>query len=152
MDFFMDSRNVVDRLLAVYKEHGKLLIAFDFDDSVFNTHNRTNASYDLVHELLRELRPYARFMCFTASWEERFPFIKQFCNDNGLPLDVGVNDDLETLGWKTRKPYFNAILDDRCGLRQTYEDLCEFLKIVSGKDINRLPKETKSNDNPSEDM
>lgn len=138
MDFFMNSKNVVDRLLSVYKQHGKILIAFDFDDSVYNTHNRPDGSYDMVHELLKELKPYAKFMCFTASWKERFPFIREFCEKNDLPLDVEVNENLVELGWESRKPYFNAILDDRCGLRQTYEDLCEFLKIVSGKDINRL--------------
>jgi hypothetical protein len=141
MDFFMDSNNVVNRLIDVYEQHGEILVAVDFDDTIYNTHGR-NAQYSMVIELLQELKPYARFMCFTASRKSRFPFIKRYWEANNLRMDVEVNENLFDMAWESRKPYFNVILDDRCGLRQTYEDLCAFLKHVSGKDINRLPKFT----------
>ena len=134
----MDSRNVVERLLSVYHEHGKILVAFDFDDTIYNTHNRQSSNYNMILELLQELKPYAKFMCFSCSETDRFPFIEQFCKNNNLRLDVGVNENLIDLEWSTRKPYYNIILDDRCGLRQTYEDLCTFLLHVSGENINRL--------------
>jgi hypothetical protein len=49
-------------------------------------------------------------------------YIHNFLVDNGIPFD-GINTDGIPLSWETRKPYFNALLDDRAGLQQVFLDL-----------------------------
>lgn len=133
----MLSETIVNRLLNIYFKHGLIIIAYDFDDTV--SPYRTTDSFEMVHELIRALKPYAKFLVFTASNESRFPYIEEYLRAHNLPYD-SINGDLVDLGWKSRKPYYNILLDDRSGLLQVYNELQEFLKIVSGKDTNKLNK------------
>jgi len=61
MDYFLDVQNAYMRLMNEFATHGKLIIAYDFDDTVFDYHNR-GGSYTNVIELLRRLKPYANFI------------------------------------------------------------------------------------------
>lgn len=40
------------RLLAEYKEHQKLVVGFDFDNTIFDTHNN-GGNYKIVIDLLK---------------------------------------------------------------------------------------------------
>lgn len=68
----MDQKRALGRLLIEYEKHGQLIVAFDFDDTVFNTHERPGWEYNQVIELLRKVQPYAHIICWSASVPERY--------------------------------------------------------------------------------
>ena len=130
-DPFVHKENVKNRLKSEFKKYGKLIIAFDFDYTVHNYREEDNYAYDIVINLLRDWRPYAHFIVFSASPEERYEYIKEYLNANNIPFDK-INEDVLERNY-TRKIYYNAFLDDRAGLGETVEILSEILcEIKSG--------------------
>lgn len=128
MDFFLSTENAYDRLMREYRTYGKLIIAYDFDDTVFDFHNR-GESYSDVIALLRRLRPFANFIVFTCCGHEKEEEILSYLSTNDIPYDT-INEDIVSFGG--RKVYYNLLLDDRAGLREVYDLLTRFLKEVEG--------------------
>lgn len=127
-DPFVNKENAKMRLRSEFKKYGKLIIAFDFDYTVHNYRQEDTYTYDTVIALLREWRPYAHFIVFTASPEERYPCIEQYLNQNSIPFDK-INEDILERNY-TRKIYYNVFLDDRAGLGETVEILSELLDEI----------------------
>jgi hydroxymethylpyrimidine pyrophosphatase-like HAD family hydrolase len=108
------------RLMDEYGKYGSLCIGFDFDGTVYDYHG-TGASYEQVRQLLRDLKQLnCKLICWTANND--LNFVEQFLITNNIPFD-GINTDGISLGWESRKPFFSALLDDRAGLKQVYDDL-----------------------------
>jgi hypothetical protein len=40
MDFYLNPENSKNRLIEEYKTHGSLVVAFDFDDTVYDFHKK----------------------------------------------------------------------------------------------------------------
>lgn len=110
------------RLINEYEKYGSLAIGFDFDNTVYDFH-KTGATYEQVRQLLRDLKEIGcTLICWTA--QKDIPFVENFLKENNIPCD-GINTDGIKLGWDSRKPFFSALLDDRAGLVQVYEELCD---------------------------
>lgn len=120
-DEFLNLENSYNRLKKEYMEHGKLIIAYDFDSTVFDYHN-TGSSYEMVRELIRKWKNHAYFIVFTSSESDRFDEIRKILDELNLPYD-GINEDAPFIPFKGRKVYYNILLDDRAGLAQTYGEL-----------------------------
>lgn len=115
------------RLIAEFYRHKTLCIGFDFDGTVHDYHG-TGATYHMVIQLLRDLKEIGcTLVCWTAYKDHAY--VMKFLEANNIPFD-GINTDGVKLPWETRKPFFNAILDDRGGLIQVYNDLVEVVKTV----------------------
>jgi hydroxymethylpyrimidine pyrophosphatase-like HAD family hydrolase len=115
-----------ERLISEYKKYGSLTIGVDFDGTLYDYHG-TGASYEQVRQLLRDLKEIGcKIICWTANND--LEFVNKFLKDNNIPFD-GINTDGIKLGWDSRKPFFSALLDDRAGLLQVYEELTEVAKI-----------------------
>ena len=100
------------RLFNNYKEHGKLIIAFDFDNTIFDYHN-TGGDFSEVISLLQKCNMYNFTMVlFTSNEGERLEFCKKFCAKHNIRIDY-VN---ESPIMPTRKPFYSLLLDDRAGL------------------------------------
>lgn len=121
IDEYLDNEKSYQRLKKEFLQHGKLIIAYDFDSTVFDYHNTGN-SYEMVRDLIRKWKDYAYFIVFTSSEENRFEEIKMNLNDLNIPFD-SINDDAPFIPFKGRKVYYNILLDDRAGLSQTYSEL-----------------------------
>lgn len=130
MDYFLDVQNAYKRLIDEFTAHGKLIIAYDFDDTVFDYHNR-GESYEDVINLLRRLRPYASFIVFTSCSKEKEAGIASYLEENDIPYD-SINEDIITQ-FGGRKVYYNLFLDDRAGLREVYDLLIRFLNEVESQ-------------------
>lgn len=128
IDPFTHKEMVKKRWKTELKKYGKLIIAFDFDYTVHNYREEDNFAYDVVMQLLRDWRPYAHFVVFTASPEERYPYIKNYLKENNIPYDK-INEDILERNY-TRKIYYNVFLDDRAGLGETVEILTEILEEI----------------------
>jgi hydroxymethylpyrimidine pyrophosphatase-like HAD family hydrolase len=119
-DEFLEKGKSLRRLVEEYTKFGSLTIGFDFDGTVYDYH-QTGATYHHVIDLLRDLKEInCKLICWTA--QKDLPFVETFLTENNIPFD-GINTNGIELGWDSRKPFFSALLDDRAGLIQVYEDL-----------------------------
>ena len=122
MNVYRKISSQVERLYSQYKKHGKIIIAYDFDDTIYG-HNKNNC-YDVI-SVLRCCKQsnIGIFICYTDSKEERYPFIKNFCKDMNIPLDK-INESFEDVNHiNCGKIYYDILLDDKAGLGQALETL-----------------------------
>lgn len=118
----------IKRLINDYEKHKNLIVAFDFDNTIYDYHNE-GGDYSEVIELLRECSQLGLTMVlFTANEDEdKLILCKSFCKDKGIRIDY-IN---ESPVMPTRKPYYNILLDDRAGLEEAYftlKTLVEYIK------------------------
>jgi hydroxymethylpyrimidine pyrophosphatase-like HAD family hydrolase len=125
MDEYLVEGASLKRLMDEYGKYGSLCVGFDFDGTVYDYH-KTGAKYDQVIELLRDLKQLnCKLICWTA--QKDLPFVEQFLTENNIPFD-GINTDGISLRWESRKPFFSALLDDRDGFIQVYNDLVKLVE------------------------
>ena len=128
MDFYLKNENVVNRLLDEYIKFGSLVIAFDFDDTVYDFHNK-GRTYKNIIEILKKLK---NINCYLICWtgNEDLAFVEKYLKENEIPFDT-INENPSFYKSASKKIYANAYLDDRAGLLQTYNDLKKVLAILS---------------------
>ena len=113
------------RLLEEYKKYGRLIVAFDFDNTIFDYHNNEGDYSEVIHLLNR---------CYKLG----FYLVLFTCEENLIELQAKQRQTAEILGLdenfklyinkspiftKSEKPYYNILLDDRAGLEESYEIL-----------------------------
>lgn len=129
MDYYLDNKNAVSRLAEEWLKYGKIIIAYDFDDTVYDFWKK-DRRYDQVIKLLRECEKLgAYFIVFTCCGEDEYDKIKAYLSENFLPFDK-INDNLDFIKFTGRKVYYNIMLDDRSGLASAYKTLKETVKII----------------------
>ena len=128
MDFFLNNGNVTERLINEWRKHGKIIIAYDFDNTVFD-YTGVGATFHDVVSLLQECRKYAHFIVFTSCEDKKLPMIEKYLKDNEIPFDT-INENLPFIPFTGRKVYYNILLDDRAGLSSAYEALKEALGVI----------------------
>jgi predicted HAD superfamily phosphohydrolase YqeG len=115
------------RLKKEYEEYGSLVIAFDFDNTVFDFHKK-GETYEQVIDLLKKLKEAGCYLIvFTANEDTRF--ITRYLLENQIPFD-SINENPPFFKSKATKIYFNALLDDRAGLVQVYQELSLLLTLI----------------------
>jgi len=132
---YMDVDNNLQRLLRIHREHSGLTVAVDFDNTLFDFHykkeKRLRAEYDFseIYKLLSRLKSVD---CFIVVWtaNEDEAFIKSFLAEKSIPYDA-INQNPPFFKSKSPKIYYNVLLDDAAGLRETYLLLCRFLEVIS---------------------
>lgn len=132
---FFDNRICVERLLKEASQHNqKLIVAFDFDNTIFDYHN-TGDDYSAMITLLKKCSDRGFIMVlFTANSDpKRFEFQKAFCEHYGIRVDY-INESPVMPG--SRKPYYNILLDDRAGLYESYCVLNEVINYLDAKEYN----------------
>lgn len=132
MDFFMDDKNVIERLVREWKEHGKLIIAFDYDNTVYDFYQKGHTFHNVI-QLLRECKEFGAYlMVYTACEEYKFPKLISYMNENDIPFD-SINEVPDYIPFKGKKLYYNILLDDRAGLSSSYNCLKNALEIMKGE-------------------
>lgn len=132
LDHFLVDENVVTRLVKEWKEHGKLIIAYDFDNTVFDYHG-VGHTYDHVINLLRRCNKVgAHFIVFTAKSDAEVPFMKKYLQEHHIPFD-SINENLNFIPFDGRKIYYNILLDDRAGLSSAFATLEQACTIMEEK-------------------
>lgn len=116
-DYF-NAKNSTIRLLNDYYKHGDLIVAFDFDNTIFNYNGAADRTFFDVTHLLQECSALGFTMVlFTANEDEdKLNFCRTYCRSNEIRIDY-IN---ESPVMNTRKPYYNILLDDRAGLEEAY--------------------------------
>lgn len=125
-DYFNANKCTI-RLLDDYRTHGNLIVAFDFDNTIYDYHG-TGASFSCVENLLRECSELGFTMIlFTANEKkDKLNFCQRYCSQCDIRIDY-VN---ESPIMNTRKPYYNILLDDRAGLEEAYKTLRYVVEII----------------------
>lgn len=120
MDYYLNTNNSKDRLLKEYTQYKSLVIAFDFDDTVFDFHKKGRL-YTKVIKLLQDLKKInCHLICWTG--QEDIVFVENYLQQNNIPYD-SINENPPFHKSNSRKIYANAYLDDRAGLKQVFEEL-----------------------------
>jgi molybdenum cofactor biosynthesis enzyme MoaA len=119
----------VERLTDEWKQHGKIIIAVDFDDTISPWRYKSDedeAFYKKVIEILKEAKMVGAYIViFTACNEDRYDEIRNYCRKRGLDIDDINNVPIDLPYGKGRKLYANIFLDDRAGLREALATLSE---------------------------
>lgn len=131
-DPFMSHDNCVDRLIYEYEKYGSIIVAYDFDNTVFDYH-RKGHWFEQVIELLRVCRSMKfHLTVFTSCNDDRFPEIRQYLEANDIPYD-GINETPDFIPFQGRKVYYNILLDDRAGLKGAFDQLWAMIATIRGR-------------------
>lgn len=126
------------RLCKEVNKYGKLIIGFDFDNTIFDYHNN-GGNYSEVISLLQECKNQGHVLCLYTSesdskkLEWKIDYCKHF---NIEPNYVNESPVLR----EASKPFFNILLDDRAGLEESYMILKKVVKYVNTK-LNKSGEE-----------
>ena len=127
MDYYLNTENTFNRLLKEYKEHKSLVVAYDFDNTVYDFHQEGHHYTDVI-ELLQALKKIGCYLIIFSANED-VSFIKQYCSQKDIPFDA-INENPPFFTSKARKIYYNILLDDRAGLKEAYDSLTRLIKTI----------------------
>lgn len=130
MDYYLNDQNVIDRLVREWKQYNSLVIAYDYDNTVYDYHKK-GETYEDVIGLLRECKKFgSHLVVFTANDEDKYSPIIEYLKANKIPFDA-INESPSFVPVQSsKKIYFNILLDDRAGLSSSYYCLKEALEIM----------------------
>ena len=129
MDFYLNENNITERLVKEWKKYGEIVIAFDFDNTVYDYHKKGH-SYNQVISLLKECKDIGAYLIlFTSRRDDELEFVEGYLKENNIPYDA-INEDPIFTKASGRKIYYNVLLDDRAGLPSAYNTLKKASKIV----------------------
>lgn len=135
-DPYFNTRRCIERLYAQYLRNPRLIIAVDFDDTLFDFH-KTDATYPEVIRLLKRCNELDFYVVvFTSSANARHSEIRAYIDSLGIKI-AGINTNPIPLPYGNEgKIFFNLLIDDRAGLGQA----CEILK----KTLARIRRRQKA--------
>ena len=126
-DRYLYETEAVNRLIEDYMKHEKLIIAYDFDNTVRDYHNRGD-TYPKVIELIKKAYQQGHtLVVYTANVD--LDFVRDYLIEEEIPFDA-INQDVISPLMKTGKIYYNILLDDRAGLASAYRELSAALQII----------------------
>jgi hypothetical protein len=126
----MNLPNLYDKIAGVFAAHNNLIIAVDFDDTIYDWKNQGfDCDYvvDLVKRCQQKLN--AKIILFTCRQGLHLAWAIEYCVQKGIKLH-GVNENPDyppTFG----KPFYNILLDDKASLGPTCEALEALLYATS---------------------
>jgi len=134
MDEFLIPHANFKRLYEEYKKYGSLAIGVDFDNTIFDYHNKGYNCSTVIDLVIRAQRLGNKIHIFTANPDH--DKVKAHCEAEGIIIE-GINTGFD-LGWESRKPFYNLLLDDRAGLISAVEDLSQLVQILEIEAIGAM--------------
>jgi len=136
-DPFTHRGNCIDRLHAEYVKHKRLIVAVDFDDTVYPFNNSEDEHPALI-DLLKQCNKHNFYVVvFTASSPERYPVIEKFMVEKGITI-ASINKNPIPLPYGNNgKIYYNILLDDRAGL---WEAVSTLQGVINKIEFNGVPE------------
>lgn len=113
--------SLTDKIISVYDKHGSIIIAVDFDDTIYN-YSGQNFNVEYVIDLLKRSVDIlnAKLILFTCREGDLLDQALQYCRSVNLSFDA-INTSLETYTYPSRKPFYNVLLDDKASLPECCE-------------------------------
>ena len=116
------------RIKNDYNVHGKLIVAFDFDNTIYDFH-KVGYKFPKVVELLLKCQDLGFDLILFSSCKD-IDFMIKYCGTIGL-TNMYINSSPVDSCSSPEKPYFNILLDDRAGLPFTYTLLSNLIEEVT---------------------
>lgn len=121
-DPYADTKRCVERLLEEYNRYGQLIIAYDYDNTIYDYHKK-GYIFDRVRRVLNDAHNLGfHLTVFTSCNDDRLDEIRHFLKKNGIHFD-SINETPDYIPFRGRKIYYNHMLDDRAGLGSALEIL-----------------------------
>lgn len=130
-DPYADTALCVERLLEVYEQHNSIIVAVDFDDTIFDFHKK-GFKFPRVETILKKCNALnLDVVIFTASMPIRFPFIREYMDAHDITIR-GINKTIlkDFQFGNDNKIFYNILLDDRAGLGQGLDILETFIETI----------------------
>lgn len=126
---------VANRLLQEWQAYGKIIIAVDFDDTIYKWKIGDTEVINFVTHVLKEAKSVgALIVIFTACNPDRFDFIKEYCKQIGLEVDsINSNPINLPYGNNGSKIYYNILIDDRAGFSEAITLLYDTIYKYKGQ-------------------
>lgn len=136
-DPYFDTDICVERLLREWRIHKKLIVAVDYDDTIFDYHDM-GYKYHGVTNILKECQNLGFYICiFTGCGLEKYELMKKTLADIGVII-TSINQNPFPMPFGNHgKMYFNILLDDRAGAGQAYEILRRTIDIIKLESNNK---------------
>lgn len=133
-----------ERLIEEWQQHGKIIIAVDFDDTIspwkFNSDD-DNSRYSKIIDTLRIAKETGAYIVvFTACNTDRHQNIKEYCSSKRLEIDAINETPIKSIpyGRNGSKIYANIFLDDRAGLNEALEILNNAMYTIRGNNFKQI--------------
>lgn len=124
---------VTDKLFRNYEEHGSLIVAFDYDDTIYPySDDYTERQYKERWELLRKCKELGFYLIlYTCNGEDKYDEMIKFMNDNNIPFD-SINENHPSFK-QCKKIFYNILLDDKAGLKEALFYLEHIVSVIKLK-------------------
>lgn len=113
-----ETERCINRLLSEYRVHKSLIVAVDFDDTVFDFHE-AGFQYPEVLQLLSECQELGfHIVLFTGSHPDKYDSQRAYLANRGISIQHINQNPIPLPFGNHGKMYYNILLDDRAGLGQ----------------------------------
>lgn len=122
------------RLLRDYQTHGSLIVAVDFDNTIYDFHSQGLDMSRAISCVKRCIDAGFSVFVFTANSDEAFVrkvWFDMFAKD-GVAINVSPLDHQ----FESRKPYYSILLDDRAGLDSALSQVEFVLDVIDEESCN----------------
>ena len=122
----------IERLVKEWREHGKIILAVDYDSTLFPYSTIDNKEdIDRTIRLVRLARETGAYITiFTASNPERYEEIHRYCDSIGIEFDAINKNPINLPYGNQGKIFYNINLCDRSGLRESLDTLEQAMFII----------------------
>ena len=127
-DPYFNTDRCVERLYGWFREHGTLIIAFDYDDTLYDFHKK-GYRYPSMVKLLRQCSDleFTMILYSSQATQEEYDIITKDLAEYRIRVDY-INES--PVDKKSTKPYFNILLDDKAGLGQAFNILSQVVERI----------------------
>lgn len=123
----------LERLEEEWTQHGKIIIACDYDDTISPWKFKAFNPKRVIDVLKAAKQTGAYITIFTACSEDRYAEIKDYCANQGLEIDSINKTPIDLPYGKSGKVYANVFIDDRAGLNEALNILEFAMYRIRGK-------------------
>jgi hypothetical protein len=123
----------LERLEQEWEQHGKIIIACDYDDTISPWKMKGFDPKRILEVLKFAKQTGAYVVIFTSCNEERYEEITEYCRSNGLEIDAINKTPIDLPYGNNSKIYANIFIDDRAGLNESLNILEFAMYRIRGK-------------------
>jgi hydroxymethylpyrimidine pyrophosphatase-like HAD family hydrolase len=113
--------------LEWHEKNGRLIVAYDFDNTVYDYHHKGHDYSEVVDLIRRAKQAGCHLIVFTGN--EDSTLVRGFLDENSIPYDQ-INEQAPFVLTTARKIYYNLLLDDAAGLLSASAQLEAFLNLI----------------------
>jgi len=130
----------IERLYNEWKQHGKIIIAVDWDSTIesWPTIDNKEDRKRVIDLLQVAYGTGAYITIFTCSNPDRYLEIQKRCEELKIPISSINSNPIEVPYGKHGKVYANIYLDDRAGLNESLDILEKAMYKIRGEQASKL--------------